>query len=689
MKHNTKFSQTDSLPQSAASMHASESVIQETPSNYRKKINKKTLINQLNYVNFNDGTILIKMRHKKYDDKISLEAGPLPCTLNTLTCNWVQAPDLIQKLQSYRFNHFLLSDGLKLIRVDATVQESDQERIVLELPDFSYELSSRKVRRQSCHNIDVVFIQNGAVFTGKLIDYSSHAFKVEISTDPPQTFQWIQDKQPVSIILKDNYRTYYSGETNIIRYTREQCKRYYVLEPVKKKITRFKKKKFRSVRHILNPSPNIIFTHPFTKKTVILPVYDISGSGFSVEEDAEEGVLLPGLVLPDLEIEIANQYSLKCLSQAIYSNKNEHAEKNGLKCGLAILDMDLQEQMMLSGVLQRSNNKKTYMCNKVSLDNLWSFFFKSGFIYPQKYHELYYNKEKFKKIYEKLYVEHPQIARHFIFQDKGIIHGHMSMLRYFTNTWLVHHHASDSATFRGPGITVLHKACQFINDFCQQYSTHLRYIVCYYRTNNRFPNRIFGKFTHELNEPSICSIYPMAYMSYTKETHIELDLPKGLQVDHVKYEDLLELKNSIGKKDGNLIFHALDFEQELFDTDTVSAEYEKIGFKRKKVLYSIKYNGHLKAIALILISETGINLSNLTNCIYFFIVDSHDFEKGFFYRILNKLQNFHHDMNIPVLIYPYTYAEDHGIKCEKIYNFWVYDSEYFDSFLEFIDKFVK
>ena len=54
------------------------------------------------------------------------------------------------------------------------------------------------------------------------------------------------------------------------------------------------------------------------------------------------------------------------------------------KCGLALLDMELEDYGRLSALLHQAKNRSSYISNVVDLDDLWNFFFKSGFIYPQK-----------------------------------------------------------------------------------------------------------------------------------------------------------------------------------------------------------------------------------------------------------------------------------------------------------------
>ena len=53
------------------------------------KVGKAQLINKLNFVNFQDGTILINLKHGQYDKEISLKATPQPCNSDLVECLWV------------------------------------------------------------------------------------------------------------------------------------------------------------------------------------------------------------------------------------------------------------------------------------------------------------------------------------------------------------------------------------------------------------------------------------------------------------------------------------------------------------------------------------------------------------------------------------------------------------------------
>ena len=266
----------------------SQLIDQGTKDEYLKKekeLRKEDLINILNYVNFQDGSILINFKHVKYDQIISQRAKPLPCLGDKLECVWAEPDKIQQRLISYKFKEILVPCDKKLLLIKPDEISITEKEINLILPETCYEIDARKQRRHLCKGIKAQLIQNSVLFKGDLIDFNAASFRVEITAVSPQTFQWIDSESPVNLIFSNENETLYSGECRIVKQNLGQKKREYVIEPLSCQIHRFKQKEFRSTRQELIPSPNIIFRHPFTKKVNNLKVFDISGSGFSVEED--------------------------------------------------------------------------------------------------------------------------------------------------------------------------------------------------------------------------------------------------------------------------------------------------------------------------------------------------------------------------------------------------------------------
>ncbi len=115
-------------------------------------------------------------------------------------------------------------------------------------------------------------------------------------------------------------------------------------------------------------------------------------------------------------------------------------------------------------------------------------------------------------------------------------------------------------------------------------------------------------------------------------------------------------------------------------------EYEKLGFKREKHLFSLKKDGQLKALALAVVSDTGLNLSNLTNCVHVFIIDEEDLPVDVLYRHLALLSPHYAEDEIPILLHPLSYVENQSIPYEKVYNLWAFDTKYAERFYQYMDR---
>ncbi|MFO7556027.1 MAG: hypothetical protein R6W88_12565 [Desulfobacterales bacterium] len=552
--------------------------------------------------------------------------------------------------------------------------------ICLALPETCLEVNPRKMIRHSCKGIKIQLIQNSALFYGTLIDFSTASFRVDITANPPQTFQWIDPESTVNLIFSDEKETLYSGECKILKETGDHKKRSYVLEPINYQTRRFKPKEFRSFRMELLPSPNIIFKHPFTEKVCSLKVMDLSGSGFSVEEDINSSVILPGMIIPELELSFADISNFKCKTQAVYRKIMEEESGDWVKCGMTILDMDLEDHGRILALLNHAKDGNSYICNRVNMDDLWAFFFESGFIYPKKYVFIEANKEKIKETYKKLYTRNPKIARHFIYQDKGRILGHVAMLRFYENAWLIHHHAARNPGINRSGIEVLDQIGRFSNASHGLYSLHMDYLFCYFRPENKFPNRIFGGVAREIKDPKASSIDTFAYFHYQKATQSELRFPEPWRLIETEPEDLIEFGRYYEHNSGGLMLDALDLKPGMIDCDILSKEYQKLSFKREKYLFSLKNDVNLMAVFMANISDVGLNMSDLTNCIKVFVLDSKGLSKNILYQALSHLSAKFDQDEISVLLYPVSFAETQFVPYEKLYQMWVLNTEYGDHY---------
>jgi hypothetical protein len=84
--------------------------------------------------------------------------------------------------------------------------------------------------------------------------------------------------------------------------------------------------------------------------------------------------------------------------------------------------MDLNAYGRLTHIITNAIDSHASVSNNIDMDDLWDFFFESGFIYPMKYRLMQSQREDFKETYRKLYKERQDVATHFTYKENGRIY---------------------------------------------------------------------------------------------------------------------------------------------------------------------------------------------------------------------------------------------------------------------------
>lgn len=656
----------------------------------QKEISRRQLIDKLNNLNFQDRTIEIVFRHKLYARDLTLRAHPLPCDDARLACRWADPFDFNQLVESYTFHHLYVPKGQQFLKVVPDVRSINEEQILFSLPETCREISARRLQRHQCTGISAYMFQNGATYFGRLIDCGAWQFRVCVATMPPQTFRWVDDEAPATIVFAKGNNTLYSGECRIIRHDRGLQERHYTVEPLHRHIRRFQPKEFRTTRHKLTPPPDVTFEHPLFGKLINLKVHDISGSGLSVEEEESTAVLLPGLIIPNMELAFSDGSSLRCMAQVVYCKPYQDDRQTlRIRCGLAILDISVEDHIRLLGLMHQATDAHCYVCSKVDMSALWDFFFETGFIYPQKYEFIQANKEHIKATYEKLYNHSPSIASHFIYKQNGRIMAHAAIMRFYESSWMLHHHAAIRSAHNRGGLIVLNQSGRFINESHRLYSMKMDYVFCYFRPENKFPSHVFGGSARNIRNPKICSLDLFAYYHHSFGSSNGKDLPRYWQLDDVRREDLNDLQTFYETQSGGLMLPGLHLSPERYDCSGLIGAFHKIGLKRERHLFSLRYRDKLCAIIMANVADLGLNMSDLTNAITAIVVDPQPLTYDIVQTAVNRIAHVYDTKEVPVLLYPHSGAARMGIESEKSYCLWVYDTQNLDYGFKFLKRLLK
>ena len=655
-----------------------------------RKISRETLINRLNYLHFQSVTLTVLLTHRQNGRDLRLTASPQACVDDNFTCAWTAPLPAAVARGDFELRHLEIPHGQHILQVEVQQPKLTAEELQCLLPDVCRELIARRVRRHFCHDIEVNVTQNGAIFFGSLEDFSAAAFRLTLEAKPPQTFQWLKVDEPLTVNFSSAGQALLSTTGLLLRSQGQRDRQTLVVAPTLAQQRRFPPKKHRTRRLELRPAPEAIFTHPITRQLIRLDVVDLSGAGMAVAEAPQEAQLLPGMVIDNLELSLVDSFTLSCQAQVVYCQSAEGSDAPPLqRCGLAILDMDVSDHTRLMALLHRAENRHKGISPKIDLDQLWEFFFACGFIYPKKYQLLQDSREQFRETYVKLYDNAPEIARHFIYQEQGRIVGHMAMLRQFSNSWLIHHHAADRTHSRTAGLDVLQLVGESVKESQALYSTHMDYVMCYFRPDNRFPQRIFGGAANHYDDPGNCSIDTFSYFHYRKEFDLKWKNGSDWDLTPASEDDLLDLESFYGKRSGGLMLRGMDLTAQHHDDKSLQESYRKAGFGRQQSLFALKHEERTLALFMVLKTEVGMNLSNLTNAITAIVMDSKALPREAFLTAISMLSAKYPQEEVPILTYPAEYTEGQSIETEKLYNLWVLNCRNLDPYYEFCNNFFK
>jgi hypothetical protein len=642
------------------------------------------LTNAVNHIHFMDGRVLVLLRHPRYEEPVLLEAKPEPCLGRTLRCTWAEGSEGDVLLREGRFLHLVVEDGLSVILVPGTVQERTRAGITLLLSEAGRAVGERRARRYACQGVDAELIQDGFAAKGALLEFSPLGFHLRLSPEPPCSFRWFNTAEPFSVHLHQKGRMVFSGTCEHIRTGRGGLQREIVVKPVPGGVRRFGKRRMRNIRLRLAPSPVVRFVHPLLKKKVRMDVEDISTSGFSVREERGDRLLLPGMIIPGVTMSFAGGPELECTAQVIHQDE---AQAREVRSGLAILDMDIQAYSRLTHMLINTLDPHAHVSSEVDMEALWEFFFSAGFIYPKKYRLVQAHREAFRETYERLYVEDPEVARHFTYQKNGRIYGHISMVRAYSRAWMIHHHAARAMDSKRTGLLVLKQIMYYLNDMYRLPSAGIDYVMAYFRPENAFPDRVFGGFAREVADPGECSMDRFAYLPYTRLS-VGARLPGDWTLEACSPFHLWEARRFYERRSGGLLLDALGLrtgDGRPCD-EPLKEAYRGSGFLRGWTLYSLARGGELYAVLLADRSDLGFNLSELLNGIKILVTRPGDLPWSILSTAISLLVGAYRAEEVPVLFFPPDYVEARKIPHEKHYNLWVLNVQSGNEYLEYMQK---
>ncbi|MBW2084049.1 MAG: hypothetical protein JRI39_13505, partial [Deltaproteobacteria bacterium] len=396
--------------------------------------------------------------------------------------------------------HIAIDDG-KSITVLPTGRIPVRQGLSVAIPvNYTpYRVIRRKAARYTARQIAATVRISDEELKGHLVEFSSAAWRIELEGADLEGIAFHDPAEPrnnvVITLCAEKGTSTLQARCRILRFWRDAERQGLVVEALEDAIPVFNKRKIRNPRISLTPPPVIRFTHPLSGNQVEIEAAEIGSSGFSVAGSPDETVLIPGLVIDRVELSFPGVPPIACSAQVVHRTDCPLGDRQKHRFGFAILDISIEGYTRLMRILQRTFEPCIRISPEFSSQGLWELFFDTDFLY--------------------------------------------GLVRAYEQSWLLHHHSARPADGRLSGLLVLRHAMYFLNDIYRYPSAAMKYAICYFRPQNRFPRYAFGGFAEHLNEPGGCSLYEFAYTLWDKKTHV-VCFPDGwwvtpMKENHINY----------------------------------------------------------------------------------------------------------------------------------------------------------
>ncbi|ORJ63324.1 hypothetical protein [Geothermobacter hydrogeniphilus] len=653
-----------------------------------RPVSQRQLADRVNRLNFLEELILVQFSHLKYGQMVTVTAAPLPCDGTALEAGW--RSELPENCSQYVISGIILPGTPRAFAFAVEDARITADGLVCQLPKKGQALPKRQYSRmRPLAGIKATLFQHGICFQGVLTDFSAHALCVEVGFDTPNSRYWIMPDQVVHLSLQSDKGVIYSGEMMVIRSENGADTLLFVLAPVNTNTPRFPTKKYRGHRACLLPEPSLAFRHPLTGRYLELNVADLSGLGVCVEEAPERSMLIAGMILPEMCIKLGAGFEIPCRGQVVYRNESDDGA-GGARCGLTLLDIEIQDHLLLLSLLQRARNRHSYLNPSVDIESLWEFFFETGFIYPSKYLLLAKRKAGFQETFRKTYLEQTPIARHFTFQVEGQIEAHLSAIRLYEQTWFQQHHAARRSGKHAIGFEVIQQLAEYFYNACFLSRDKIGYVAGVYRPENRFPRKYYRAIVSQLKNKKAASLDAFAYFKTIPEIEDQwawAKVPPDWHVARTTRGDLDELAGFYEQISGGCMIDALDLQPKMIGRTVLEKEYRNLGMIRRRHLYSIKRGRELMAVVELHQSDTGLSLSRMDRVIFCFVLGE-DLPPGLLTTLVRGFADKLGLDHPPMMVYPRDYADRHELEVDKTYEMMILNVYHGEEYMQFLDDFI-
>ena len=414
-----------------------------------------------------------------------------------------------------------------------------------------------------------------------------------------------------------------------------------------------------------------------------------SSVSFSVEK--QDLPFITGLILNDIYINILpNDLKLKACIKITYCTPEKDSEGKRFVILGKFLGMSIDLIKAVNRLKDGLVDLRLVEAKREDFEPLMEFFFESGFIYSAKRKQLQKYAASVKRTNQKLLQSNGPIVKKVIFKDNHEIKGHISALKFFDHTWLVHHMTTHNSPGTAIARAILTSIVNFFLDSSANQKVDTNFVTCYFQPTNLYPEMVFGEFKRMVANPSICDMTDLD-VCVLAGVGIKTKKEKSrIKCYEARTQDLVNLERLLVSQRHYFLIRIEGLTAEGMTKLKVSAEYEKIGLYRNRRIFIAKHpeDGEI-VYAVCNYSSPGCNLSELTNSFRFYYSDTGsknipELINTLSWHVLSTYQET--EMDAPVLLLGTEQQMPSQFKKIRRYRYWFLDAAYFDLFLSITES---
>lgn len=355
-------------------------------------------------------------------------------------------------------------------------------------------------------------------------------------------------------------------------------------------------------------------------------IIDLSTSGCSILFRGESRPIPAGTVLSQVQIQLPHRPPIKTRIKIISSRIETDATSFTVRASAAFLEQSDQQLKLLTEVIQTSANKNVVDATLDDYEQVWEFFFESGFIYHDKRNQLQSLAPVLLKTYRSLLHANNSVVKTILFKEQDQIKGHISAVRFFDSTWLIQHlNALKSSEGASLGYTLVKGFVDFFVDFHAQRLNSTAFVACYFRPDNPYPAILFGESKNLIANASICNTVELLYCTLRSDPFPSFEAKTDrfeLATREATPDDLAELEAVLLEQKRYDLIKIENLRQETMTSLKVKEEYSKIGlYRHRRIFVCTEKKSARRAYAICNYASPGLNLSELTNSFRFILQD--------------------------------------------------------------------